>query len=62
MEMNYDEKALHRLEDELHVAIYPGTEIMSQVGSSHFVAKGDRVLVPQPSADPHDPLVGTYRT
>jgi hypothetical protein len=40
--------------------IYPGTEIMADVGSHHFVkssSKSDRVLVPQPSQDPHDPLV-----
>ena len=33
---------------------------MTDVGSHHFVKSGvgsDRVLVPQPSADPHDPLV-----
>ncbi|CEO59724.1 Putative MFS transporter [Penicillium brasilianum] len=58
MEMNYDE-ALDRLEEELGTAIYPGTEIMADVGTHHFVkssAKSDRVLVPQPSQDPHDPL------
>lgn len=34
---------------------------MADVGSHRFVkssAKSDRVLVPQPSQDPHDPLVG----
>lgn len=59
MEMNYDEGTLHQLEDELHTKIYPGTEIMSDVGSHHFVKAGkgsDKVLVPQPSDDPHDPL------
>jgi hypothetical protein len=33
---------------------------MADVGTHHFVkssAKSDRVLVPQPSQDPHDPLV-----
>lgn len=34
----------------------PGTEIMADVGSHHFVKGGSGVLVPQPSADPHDPL------
>lgn len=50
-----------RIEEELGTTIYPGTEIMADVGSHHFVkssAKSDRVLVPQPSQDPHDPLVG----
>ncbi|KIW66146.1 hypothetical protein PV04_08348 [Phialophora macrospora] len=59
MEMNYDENTLHQLEDELHTHIYPGTEIMSDVGSHHFVKSSDkssRVLVPQPSEDAHDPL------
>lgn len=48
-----------RLEQELGTRIYPGTEIMTDVGSHHFVKsspKSDRVLVPQPSQDPHDPL------
>ncbi|KAK5937053.1 hypothetical protein PMZ80_010593 [Knufia obscura] len=59
MEMNYDEKTLHQLEEELDTKIYPGTEIMSDVGSHHFVKAGEgsgNVLVPQPSNDPHDPL------
>ena len=50
-------KTLHQLEEELHVRIVPGTEIMTDVGSHHFVKSSDRVLVPQPSDDPHDPLV-----
>ncbi|KAL2816410.1 major facilitator superfamily domain-containing protein [Aspergillus cavernicola] len=44
---------------ELHTEIYPGTEIMTDVGAHHFVRSSshpDRVLVPQPSDDPHDPL------
>ncbi|KAL2858566.1 major facilitator superfamily domain-containing protein [Aspergillus pseudoustus] len=48
-----------RLERELHTEIYPGTEIMTDVGTHHFVKSSshpDRVLVPQPSDDPHDPL------
>lgn len=51
---------LNRIEEELGTTIYPGTEIMADVGTHHFVkssAKSDRVLVPQPSQDPHDPLV-----
>ncbi|KAH8593063.1 putative MFS transporter [Bisporella sp. PMI_857] len=59
MEMNYDESTLHELEEELHTRIYPGTEIMTDVGSHHFVKSSDnshRVLVPQPSPDPNDPL------
>ena len=36
--------------------ILPGTEIMADVGSHHFVKGGSTVLVPQPSDDPADPL------
>ncbi|KAL4798382.1 MFS transporter [Aspergillus venezuelensis] len=49
----------NQLEAELHTEICPGTEIMTDVGSHHFVKSSshpDRVLVPQPSGDPHDPL------
>ncbi|KAL4895359.1 MFS transporter [Aspergillus ambiguus] len=59
MEMNYDETTLHQLERELDTEIYPGTEIMADVGSHHFVkssSHSDTALVPQPSQDPHDPL------
>lgn len=50
---------LHQLEEELHVQIVPGTEIMADFGTHHFVksnASTHRVLVPQPSDDRHDPL------
>ena len=47
---------LHQIEEELHTEILPGTEIMADVGTHHFVKGGSQVLVPQPSADPHDPL------
>ena len=53
-------QTLHQLEQELHTRIVPGTEIMADVGTHHFVkssANSDRVLVPQPSDNPHDPLV-----
>lgn len=61
MDENLDEAAIHDIEDELHTKIYPGTEIMRDVGNHHFVKAGDtvgeaRVLVPQPSDDPQDPL------
>jgi len=55
----HDEKQLHRLEEELRVEILPGTEIMADFGTHHFIkqtgSKGP-VLVPQPSSNPHDPL------
>ena len=52
-------QTLRQLEQELNIQIVPGTEVMIDVGSHHFVkssAGSDRVLVPQPSDDPHDPL------
>lgn len=54
---------IHALEQELHVEILPGTEIMKDVDIKHFVhsaINSDRVLVPQPSDDPHDPLNWRY--
>ncbi|KAJ5707624.1 Major facilitator superfamily domain general substrate transporter [Penicillium malachiteum] len=59
MEMNCNQGVLHQIEAEIGQTILPGTEIMADVGSHHFVkasSKSDRVLVPQPSKDPHDPL------
>ena len=50
-------KVLHELEEELNVQILPGTEIMADVGSHHFVKSNSGVLVPQPTDDPRDPLV-----
>lgn len=51
---------LRQLEQELHTEIYPGTEIMIDVGTHRFVkSQGQSVLVPQPSDDEHDPLVST---
>jgi MFS family permease len=47
---------LHELEEELGTQILPGTEVMADVGSHHFVKATDQVLVPQPSANPNDPL------
>ena len=52
------QQELKALEAELGTDIIPGTEIMRDVGSHHFVKgrKGAGVLVPQPSDDPADPL------
>lgn len=59
MDENLDENTIHELEEVLDTKIYPGTEIMKDVGTHHFV-KGSNtahlVLVPQPSDDPRDPL------
>ncbi|KAG4426455.1 hypothetical protein IFR04_000337 [Cadophora malorum] len=59
MDQNLDPNTLRELERELGTEIYPGTEIMTDVGSHHFVKAGTgghSVLVPQPSDDKHDPL------
>lgn len=59
MDENLDENAIHELEEVLDTKIYPGTEIMKDIGTHHFV-KGSNtshsVLIPQPSDDPQDPL------
>jgi hypothetical protein len=50
---------IHAIEAELHTEILPGTEIMRDVASHHFVkdrSGSNRVLIPQPSEDPADPL------
>jgi hypothetical protein len=54
---------VRKLEEELQTQIYPGTEIMKDVGTHHFVKAVEgahSVLVPQPSDDEHDPLVRKY--
>ncbi|KAE9982096.1 hypothetical protein EG328_011199 [Venturia inaequalis] len=56
MEMNYNDRELHRIEQELHVEILPGTEIMTDLDSHHLLKGGETVLVPQPTDDPNDPL------
>ncbi|KAH7150563.1 major facilitator superfamily domain-containing protein [Dactylonectria estremocensis] len=46
------------LQDELQIEVLPGTEIMTDIGKHHFIKAehSERVLIPQPSSDPHDPL------
>ncbi|TKA82091.1 hypothetical protein B0A49_00244 [Cryomyces minteri] len=61
MEMNYTDRELHQIEEELHTQILPGTEVMADVGTHHFVKGGSHVLVPQPSNDPHDPLNWSFK-
>ncbi|EFQ94824.1 hypothetical protein CFE70_000308 [Pyrenophora teres f. teres 0-1] len=54
---DYSEEERRQLEAELHTEILPGTEVMADVGSHHFVKGAHQtVLVPQPSDDPNDPL------
>lgn len=50
------EQEIRELENELNTEILPGTEVMADVGSHHFVKGKKNVLVPQPSDDQHDPL------
>jgi len=60
----HDEKQRQQLEEELHIEILPGTEIMADFGTHHFVKQtGNKgpVLVPQPSNNPHDPLNWTRK-
>ncbi|KAL8290108.1 hypothetical protein RQP46_003047 [Phenoliferia psychrophenolica] len=54
--MNDMHTDIHRLEAELNIVIYPGTEVMTDVHGVEFVKGGSGVLVPQPSNDPTDPL------
>ena len=50
----------HEIEEDRKIQIIPGTEIMVDAGFPHIIKSGaNRVLVPQPSTDPHDPLVRT---
>lgn len=52
-----------RIEREVEVDIVPGTEVMTNMdGASFDHDSGNQdtiVLIPQPTADPHDPLVST---
>lgn len=47
------------MQDDIHAEVLPGTEIMTDAGIHHF-AKSETgkhcLLVPQPSAEAHDPL------
>ncbi|MCJ1464390.1 hypothetical protein MMC07_003003 [Pseudocyphellaria aurata] len=59
MEQSREKNVVRQLEQEFNVEILPGTEVMIDSGNHHFVkasASSDRVLVPQPSNDPSDPL------
>lgn len=40
---------LQRIEQELRIEILPGTEIMTDLDSHHFLKGGTTVLVPQPT-------------
>ncbi|PTB63296.1 MFS general substrate transporter [Trichoderma citrinoviride] len=65
MEEATRDRTLQDIENELDITIYPGTEVMVDVGSHHFIKSGSgngdaRVLVPQPSDDPLDPLNWTF--
>ena len=56
-EITFDQM-LHEMEEVLEIQSVPGTEIMVDAGNLRSpMSTADRVLVPQPSSDPHDPLV-----
>lgn len=46
---------------EAEVDLVPGTEVMTEIGGARFYHNEDNpdsvVLIPQPTDDPHDPLV-----
>ncbi|EXJ82934.1 hypothetical protein A1O3_06751 [Capronia epimyces CBS 606.96] len=54
------EEVRHVAEAETHVEMLPGTELMAEVAGIHLVHAHNKptatVLVPQPTASPHDPL------
>ena len=54
-----------RIAREAEIDIVPGTEVMTDIGGAHFQHAADNpdavVLIPQPSDDPHDPLVSIPR-
>ncbi|KAH6683864.1 putative MFS transporter [Halenospora varia] len=57
MSISSENSARHEVEETLHTVLYPGTEIMTDVGHIHFKhGTSHQVLVPQPSDDPSDPL------
>lgn len=55
---------VERIERETHVEILPGTEVMADIAGAHFIhahnSTNSTVLVPQPTDDPHDPLVSQF--
>jgi hypothetical protein len=54
-------EVIHVVEAEKHVEVLPGTKITADIAGAPFVhahnAPNATVLVPQPTADIHDPLV-----
>ncbi|KAK7417639.1 hypothetical protein QQX98_004460 [Neonectria punicea] len=58
MTMLHGQVERDQIHDELHIEVIPGTEIMADVGKHHFIKSehSHRVLVPQPSQHPDDPL------
>lgn len=58
---NTEQQARLAVEQELHIEMLPGTELLEDVGNLHRIhdhnAVNSTVLVPQPSSSPNDPLV-----
>lgn len=57
---NTEQQARLAVEQELHVEMLPGTELLEDIGNLHRIhdhnAANSTVLVPQPSSFPNDPL------
>ena len=56
-------QTVRRMESALSTEMLPGTEVMLDNQSLQLIKSkdGKSVLVPQPSEDPHDPLVRPFR-
>jgi len=60
-QLSRNDDLIRRIQRETNVEILPGTEVMADIGGAHFIhadnSTKSTVLVPQPTDDPHDPLV-----
>ncbi|KAM0330970.1 hypothetical protein ACHAQA_003927 [Verticillium albo-atrum] len=58
MATDHEKAERNEIQEELHIEVLPGTEIMTDVNKHQFIKSehSSLVLVPQPSQDPHDPL------
>lgn len=58
MATDHEKAERDAIQEELHIEVLPGTEIMTDIGKHHFIKSSHSsvVLVPQPSQDPNDPL------
>jgi len=60
-QLSHNDDLIRRIQRETNVEILPGTEVMADIAGAHFIhadnSTKSTVLVPQPTDDPHDPLV-----